>query len=99
MKKLLAKDKKIRKIIKKVEKKKFVLKTISNNSSLSNLIRLNAFYNLNRLTCKSSKTFVSNRCVYTYNKKKFNKLTHFSRFIFLKLAQQNNVYGLKKSSW
>lgn len=99
MKKLLERDKKTRKTIRKFEKEKFVLKTISNNSNLSNLIRLNAFYNLNKLTHRSSKTFISNRCVYTFNKRKFNKLTNFSRFIFLKLAQQNNIYGLKKSSW
>lgn len=99
MKKSLERDKKTRKVVKTFERKKFILKTISNNSSLSSLVRLNAFHNLNKLTSRASKTFISNRCVYTYNRKKFSKLTNFSRFIFLKLAQQNNIYGLKKSSW
>lgn len=99
MKKLLEKDKKIRNKIKKLEKKKFILKTISNNTHLSNLIRFNAFYNLNKLPNISSKTYISNRCVNTVNKKKFNKLTHFSRMIFLKLARNNKIYSLKKSSW
>jgi len=99
MKKSLERDKKTRKVVKNFEKKKFILKTISNNSSLSSLVRLNAFNNLNKITSRASKTFVSNRCVYVYNKKKFSKLTNFSRFIFLKLAQQNDIYGLKKSSW
>ena len=49
MKKLLEKDKKIRKKIKKFEKKKFILKTISNNLNLPDLVRFNAFNNLNEM--------------------------------------------------
>jgi hypothetical protein len=81
MKKLLEKDKQIEKI-KNLEKKKFILKTISNNTYLSNLIRFNAFYNLNKLPNTASKTYISNRCVNTVNKKKFNKLTHFLEWFF-----------------
>ena len=99
MKKLLEKDRKIRKKLKDFEKKKFILKIIFNNSNLSNLIRFNAFYNLNEIPSKASKTFVSNRCVQTINKKKFNKLTRFSRMIFLKLVRNRSIYALKKSSW
>lgn len=99
MKKLIEKDKKIRKQIKNLEKKKFIFQIISNNTNLSNLIRFNAFYISNNLPIKSSKTFVSNRCVYTFNKKKSNKLTHFSRMIFLKLARDKKIFGLTKSSW
>lgn len=99
MKKLLEKDKKIRKILKNFEKKKFIFKTISINSNLPILLRFNAFNNLNKITKKASKTFISNRCVLTINKKKFNKLTHFSRIVFLKLAKQNRISGLAKSNW
>lgn len=99
MKKLLEKDKKIRRKIKKLEKQKFIFRAISNNSTLSNLIRFNAFYNLNQLPSRASKTFVSNRCVNTFNKKKSNKLTHFSRIIFLRLARNHKIHGLTKSSW
>jgi ribosomal protein S14 len=99
MKKLLEKDRKIRKTLKNFEKKKFLLKMISNNSNLSNLIRFNALYNLNKIPNKASKTFVSNRCVSTINKKKFNKLTRFSRMVFLKMARNKEIYALKKSSW
>lgn len=99
MKKLIKKDKKIRKQIKNLEKKKFIFQIISNNTNLSNLIRFNAFHISNNLPIKSSKTFVSNRCVYTFNKKKSNKLTHFSRMIFLKLARDKKIFGLTKSSW
>ncbi len=99
MKKLIEKDKKIRKKVKILEKKKFIFQTISNNSNLSNLIRFNAFYNLNILPKKASKTFISNRCVNTFNKKKSNKLTRFSRIVFLKLARNKKIHGLTKSSW
>lgn len=99
MKKLVEKDKKIRRKVKNLEKKKFIFQTISNNSNLSNLIRFNAFYNLHNLPIKTSKTFISNRCVNTFNKKKSNKLTHFSRIIFLRLARNKKIHGLVKSSW
>jgi len=99
MKKLLEKDKKIRKKIKKLEKKKFIFKTISNNSNLPDLLRFNAINNLNQVPIRASKSLISNRCITTINKKKFNKLTHFSRIIFLKLARNKSIYGLSKSSW
>lgn len=99
MRKLLEKDKKTRRRIKKLEKKKFVLKIISNNSNLSNLVRFNAFHHLNRLPKKASKTFLSNRCVITVGKKKFNTLTNFSRIVFRNLARNNDIYGISKSSW
>ena len=99
MKKLLEKDKKVRKKIKKFKKKKFILKTISNNLNLPDLVRFNAFNNLNEMPKNTSKTFISNRCVNTINKKKFNKLTNYSRIIFLKLARHKSIYGLNKSSW
>lgn len=99
MKKLLEKDKKVRKKIKKFEKKKFILKTISNNLNLPDLVRFNAFNNLNEMPKNTSKSFISNRCVNTINKKKFNKLTNYSRIIFLKLARHKSIYGLSKSRW
>ena len=98
MKKLLEKDKKIRKNIKILEQKKFVLKLISHNFSLIHLIRLNALHNLNKLSNRSSKTFTSNKCVLTRNKKRLNKLTNFSRIIFRKLVKNKKIIGLYKSS-
>lgn len=99
MKKLLEKDKKVRKEIKKLEKKKIVLKNISNNLNLPDLIRFNAFHSLNKISKQTSKNLISNRCVNTINKKKFNKFTHYSRIVFLKLARHKNIYGLNKASW
>ena len=99
MKKLIEKDKKIRKTIQNLEKKKFILKTISNNINLPYLLRFNAFNNLNSITKKASKTLVSNRCIATVNKKKFGKLTHYSRIFFLKLARNKKIHGITPASW
>jgi ribosomal protein S14 len=99
MKKLIEKDKKVRKDIKKFEKKKFVLKMIQNNLNLPHLVRFNASHLLNKISKTGSKTLISNRCVTTINKKKFGKFTNYSRIFFLKLAQNGKIYGLTKASW
>lgn len=99
MKKLLGKDIKIRKKIKNSEKKRFVLKTIINNLNLANLVRFNALSNINKIQKQTSKTFISNRCVNTINKKKFNKSSKFSRIVFFKLARGRRIFGLSEASW
>ena len=99
MRKLLKKDIKIRKKVKKFEKKKFVLKTILANLNLANLLRFNALNKTNKIKKKTSKTYISNRCVNTINKKKFAKFSKFSRIVFLKLARSNKIFGLSEASW
>ena len=99
MKKLIEKDKKIRKAIKNSEKKKFILKTILNNANLPYLLRFNALNSLNSITKNASKTLISNRCVATINKKKFGKFTHYSRIFFLKLARNKKIHGITPASW
>jgi len=99
MKKLLKKDKKRRFIIKQLEKKIFILNSIFKNLNFFNLLRWNAFSNLKILSCKSSRISLSNRCLYTINKKRFNKLTTFSRQIFLKLIRAGQISNIQKVSW
>jgi ribosomal protein S14 len=99
MKKLLEKDKKIRKEIKRLEKQKLVFTIIQNNLNLPYLVRFNSSNNLHKITKKASKTLISNRCVATINKRKFGKLTRYSRIFFLKLAHHKKIYGLNKASW
>lgn len=99
MKKLVEKDKKVRKKIKTLEKKKFVLKIIQNNLNLPYLLRFNASNNLNSISKQASKTLISNRCIATINKKKFGKLTNYSRIFFLKLAKNKKIFGLTPASW
>lgn len=99
MKKLIEKDKKVRKKIKTLEKKKFILKIILNNVNLPYLLRFNASNNLNSITKKASKSVVSNRCIATVNKKKFGKFTNYSRIFFLKLARNKKIHGMTRASW
>ena len=99
MKKLIEKDKKVRSQIKQFEKKNLVLRTIRNNINFPLLTRFNASNFLMGIEKKESKTFISNRCVATINKKKFGKLTNYSRIFFLKLAKTKKIYGLTKTGW
>lgn len=96
--KLIEKDKKVRRSIFNLEKKRFILKIISQNQNFFGLIRWKAKFSLNCLPIKSSKTYLSNLCVLTINKKKFNKLTNFSRIVFLKLVDKKKLSNIYKSS-
>lgn len=97
MKKLLAKDKRIRKEFVACEKKALVFKSIFKNLNFFTLVRWNAFIKLQKISL--NKNSFSNRCLQSINKKRFNKLTLFSRTIFLKLIRKGQISGLKKSSW
>lgn len=99
MKKLFAKDKKNRQIVKQLELKHFVLKQISTNSNFLKTVRWNALYELNSANKEGSKTILSNRCIKTINKKTFHKFTNLSRTVFLKLVKSGQISGMRKSSW
>lgn len=99
MKKLLEKDKKLRKHCHLSEQQHFVLKSIVKNFNIFTLVRWNAFLKLKTLSKKNSKISSVSRCLLSVNKKRFNKLTGFSRHVFLKLIRSGNVSGIRKSSW
>ena len=99
MKKILTKDKKTRMFIKDLELKHFILKQISNNNNFQKITKWNALNKLSYLPKFSSKTYITNRCVKTVNKKTFHKFSNFSRMVFLKLARNGYISGLRKSSW
>jgi ribosomal protein S14 len=99
MQKLLQKDIKLRNRILLNETKHFILKSIVKNFNFFILIRWNAFLKLKELTQNSSKVSIVNRCLSSVNKKRFNRLTSFSRHIFLKSIRKGFVHGVKKSSW
>ena len=99
MKKLFAKDKDNRKLVKQGELEHFVLKQISVNSNFLKTTRWKALYKLSNFTKQGSKTILSNRCVKTVNKKTFHKFTNFSRTVFLKLIKSGQISGMRKSSW
>jgi hypothetical protein len=98
MKKLIEKDKKLRLYIYSNEKSYFIFKSIFKNSNFFNLLRWCIVDRLNLLLKNSSKTLLINKCLISINKKRFNKLTIFSRSIFLKLIRQGFVVGVEKSS-
>ena len=99
MKKLLTKDKKLRVELKNIEKQHFIVKSIFKNFNFFILIRWNAFLKLKSLTANTSSVAMSNRCLYTKNKKRFHKSTTFSRHLFLKLIRSGSINGIRKSSW
>jgi ribosomal protein S14 len=99
MKKLFAKDRENRKLIKETELQRFILKQISTNSNFLKTTQWNALYKISSLSKKSSKTVLSNRCVKTINKKTFHKFSNFSRTVFLKLIKSGHISGMRKSSW
>lgn len=99
MKKLLQKDIELRNKIALNDKKHFILKSIIKNFNFFILIRWNAFLELKKITKNASKTSTVGRCLETTNKKRFSKLTSFSRHVFLKSIREGNIHGIKKSSW
>lgn len=99
MKKLFAKDKKNRKIVKHLELNHFILKQISTNSNFLKTIRWNALHKLSSAPKNGSKTVVSNRCIQTINRKTFHKFSNFSRMVYLKLVKSGYISGIRKSSW
>lgn len=98
MKKLREKDKKIRTEFSKIEKQYFILKSIFHNFNFFVLIRWNSFLKLKHLTSGNSKISVTYRCLNNSNKKRFNKLTTFSRNTFLKLIRSGHISGMQKST-
>ena len=99
MKKLVIKDKTLRNRILTVEIKQFILKSIFKNFNFFLLIRWNAFKTLHILSKNANKLSCSNRCLFSTNKKRFNKLTNMSRHIYLKLIRAGKISGVTKASW
>lgn len=100
MKKLKIKDLKRRNLLVNAEQERFVLRIIYENENFNMLLRWNAFTRLKHLLFLGNAiSSISNRCLYSINKKKFNKNTTFSRHIFLKLIRTGQIYGVRKASW
>jgi ribosomal protein S14 len=99
MKRLVSKDKNRRFFISNFIKQYYCLLVILKNKNISILLRQNVFLQLKKLSVFFSIIKLSNRCVLSFNKKRFNKITFCNRIIFLKQIQNGQVYGFKKSSW
>ena len=99
MKNLIQKDKRFRIIVKKLERRRSILKSIVKNEYLGDLVRWNARLRLTQLPSHCSKVYLTNRCTLTGRRKSFNNFYKFSRIEFLKLARSGNISNLRKSSW
>jgi ribosomal protein S14 len=99
MKKLIEKDKKLRNEFFLFEHKLFILKSIFTNLNIFTLIRWRAFLKFKTLSQNALKVAMVNRCLKSINNKRFNKLTGFSRHIFLKIIRSGKIPGIRKSSW
>jgi ribosomal protein S14 len=99
MKKLIRKDKKLRKLIKFFDKKIFVLKLISKNTNLFILLRYKALLALKNLLKYKSSVSISNRCITSGSRKRFNSKTLENRSIFTKKIYNGQIVGLERSTW
>jgi len=99
MKRIFARDKKNRKIIKQFEFDHFVWKQILTNSNILKTTRWNSLHLFSNISKKSFKTTLLKRCIQTKNKKTFHKFSNFSRIIFLKLIRSGYISGMRKASW
>ena len=99
MKILNIKNKKMREVIKKLEQRRFILKTISKNTNLFYLTRWKAFFKLRSLPKASSKTLITNRCIITRRKKRLTKVLNVSRLVFLNFARLAEISGIRKAVW
>ncbi len=99
MKKLARKDYKNRKANVKFVKTYKILKSFSKNYYLTKNIRWNANLTLTELPKNQNENRLVNRCIFTYRKSAFRQLYSISRILFLKLARQNQIYGIKKNVW
>lgn len=97
MKNLIIKDKNLRKNLKNINNKFFLLKIILKNFNIFSLSRIKVAINLNKL--KFYNVSISDRCIVSFNKKKFNKNVMYSRIILLKKLYENKIIGFKKSIW
>lgn len=99
MKNSIKKDYKYRLLVKNLELKRYILKSILKNSNFIYTTRWNISTTLNRLNKFSSKTVLVNRCILTGKNRIFFNLCLVSRLKFLKLAKLGHLYGIKKSCW
>jgi small subunit ribosomal protein S14 len=98
MKSLFYKDKMRRTLYYKVRMKKNILKSIYNNFSLPNTIRIKAYFKLKTLNKNYSITRLHNRCILTNRSRSIYKNFGLSRLAFRRLALNGNLIGVKKSS-
>lgn len=100
MKKHLISDKKKRKLTLKYENKRIILKSIIKNSNIFKTTRWNAgLFLTDSCFNHTTKIRLVNRCILTGRKGKFRQSFRFSRLVFLNLARNGLMNGIRKSTW
>ena len=99
MKKFIIKDKKLRKFILIFNKIYFILKILIKNKHIFYLIRYKLTFKIQLLSKFFRLVSLINKCLFYYNKKKFNKFTFFGRTFLLKYLQNGQLYGFQKNNW
>ena len=99
MKKLIKKDKKIRKIFKQHEFKRKIFKFLNSNRCLDNFkLRSNIILEFSKLPKKSSKSFIKNRCILTGRSRSVFRFFKISRIKLRELGNVGDLPGIKKAS-
>lgn len=74
----------------------FLLKLFIKNKLLNTLIKYNLILIQHTIFKKFSKVKIINKCCISINKKRFNNITLYSRFIFKKIVLNGKLFGITK---
>ena len=99
MKQAIQKDLFKRKLFKKDELQRLILKSIIKNSIVSDETRSFAVGSLTRMSKNSSRTRIRNRCVLTGRGRSVHRRFKLSRITFRELASKGLLNGIYKSTW
>ena len=99
MKKQIKKNITQRYLFKDNEKKRLILKTITQNFNIDRNIRWKTQKKFNNLTNKSSSTRIKNICIITGRSRSVYRFFKLSRIQIRKLASKGLLPGLSKYSW
>jgi ribosomal protein S14 len=100
VKKLLAKNKHRSHEAKNQELQLKIFKSVHSNSNLFILTRWGASFKLQKnISIQNSFFSLSPRCLKTISKKRYNRITFYSRFVFLKVVRNGLISGIRKAIW
>lgn len=99
MKKQIKKNINQRNLFKNNEKKRLILKSITNNLQFEKKIRWKLQKKLFEFSNNSSLTRIKNRCILTGRSRSVYRFFKLSRIQFRKLASEGCLPGVSKYSW
>jgi small subunit ribosomal protein S14 len=96
---LIQKDLLKRKLFKKDELQRLILKSMIKNSVISDETKTFAVGHLFRMSKNGSRTRIRNRCVLTGRGRSIHRRFKLSRITFRELASKGLLNGIYKSTW